>query len=334
MSYDQLVNIARYDFSHARVLLVGAGAIGREYCNAFKAMGIQQVTVISRTKETAAKCSKDFGFEAYGGGFEKALNDLKFPFDLVIVSVPIELLSRAASFVLERGNYNILVEKPGALYSDQLAKWSAQTTGGNVRIRIAYNRCVYPGFWKLKELTDQEGGITSCFYTFTEWIHRIDFSGYGKESLQRWGVSNSLHVIAMAHALIGNPAKLTAVQKGSLPWHPNGAQFTGCGSTEKGIPFSYHADWESSGRWGIEIMTRHCAYRLVPLEELYVCKKGETAWSRIDVTSGHPGVKSGLAEEVALMLLPDLEKQIPLVTLKSASEFTRASEIIFGYNAS
>ena len=154
-----------------------------------------------------------------------------------------------------------------------------------------YNRLVYPNLWKLKELVQSEGVITSCRYTFTELVHTINFNNNRNDVYERWGISNSLHIISMAHDLIGLPKKIDPYQFGKLKWHPSGDRFVGAGVTQENIPFSYHADWSSAGRWGIEIMTPQNAYRLIPLEQLYRCKKGAFDWELVETTTVFPGVK-------------------------------------------
>ena len=62
-----------------------------------------------------------------------------------------------------------------------------------------------------------------------------------------------------------------------------------------GIPFSYHANWESAGRWNIEIMTKKGKYRLSPLEELHFCKLGEISWKKIPLYTPFPKSKTGMS---------------------------------------
>lgn len=149
---------------------------------------------------------------------------------------------------------------------------------------------------------------------------------------ERWGIANSLHVISMAHDLIGLPKEMQTYRFGKLDWHPSGDRFVGAGITHENIPFSYHADWSSAGRWGIEIMTAQNAYRLIPLEKLYRCKKGTFNWEPVEITAAFSDVKQGVAEEVAIMLETELEKTIPLADIKKAAEFTELAEEIFEYD--
>ena len=331
MPYKTLLSIKDKDFSDKTVLIIGAGWMAEQYCIALTQMGVRNVCVVSRSEKSAKTCCEKFGFQPYHGGYEKCLPELG-TFDLVIVATPVHELKPAAMRAVECGNKNILVEKPASLYSSELFEWAKQTDVQNARIRIAYNRLLYPNLWKLKELVQFEGGITSCRYTFTELVHTINFNNNRTDVYERWGIANSLHVISMAHYLIGLPEEIQSYQYGKLDWHPSGDRFVGAGVTNENIPFSYHADWSSAGRWGIEIMTLQNAYRLIPLEQLYKCKRGTFNWDIIETTSAFPEVKQGIAEEVAIMLDLELGKTIPLITIEKAAEYTKLVEEILGYD--
>ncbi len=332
MSYNELIRINKLNFESKKVLIIGAGWMAQQYCNALYEMKIKDVIVISRKEESSRKCCEKYGYRPFFGGYEKVLPKLN-GFDLVIIATPIHKLQAAATFAINCGNKNILIEKPGALYSSVLEKWASKIEDIDVRIRIAYNRYLYPSLWKLKELIEMEGSVSSCFYSFTEWIHTINFTNNPPEVYQRWGIANSLHVISMAHNIIGLPRQLCSYRSGSFLWHPSGSKFVGAGVTEKGILFSYHADWNSAGRWGIEVLTPKNSYRLMPLEKLYRCKKGSVKWEEVKLTSAYPQIKTGVAEEIAIMLHRDLERNVPLVTLKEAAVLAKLAENIFGYSS-
>ena len=136
----------------------------------------------------------------------------------------------------------------------------------------------------------------------------------------------------MVFDLIGFPKEFLFYKSGKLEWHPTGSIFVGSGLSENNIPFSYHADWGSSGRWGIEIMTKENAYRLISLEELFVCRKNSFEWEKIHFDISYPKAKHGVCEEIAIMLYPKLEEKIPLVTLEKAAKFNQMAEKILGYD--
>ena len=79
-------------------------------------------------------------------------------------------------------------------------------------------------------------------------------------------------------------------------------------------------------------MTSDNAYRLIPLEELYVCPKGSTTWQKVPFKVAYPGVKQGIAEQIALMFDRQTENKIKLVSLEKAVDFNKAMEKFFGYD--
>lgn len=328
--YDNLQTIKDRDYAGKRVLLVGAAWMAGEYAKAFRAMGIDQVTVLSRSAATAEKLAGEYGFSALHGGYTARLPDLE-PFDLVVLSLPEHECIPAVESCVRHGQSNILVEKPCSLYSKRLHALAGSLSG--VRVRVAYNRVTYPNFARLHALAKAEGGVTSCHYQVTELVDSIPFGNNPEDSYVRWGCSNSLHVISMAHALIGMPEEWQSYRTGGLDWHPSGDRFHGAGRTVSGALFSYQADWQSAGRWGIDVMTPENAYRLIPMEDLFVMRKGTFSWEKVAFEIPYPGVKQGVAEELAVMLQPSLEAAIPLVTLEQAAMYTGLAEKIFGYDA-
>jgi len=330
VSYQHLISLKSRDYSNFEVLIVGAGWMAGQYAEALKKLGVRRFGMVCRSEATAGRCRERYGIEAVPGGFERGLRQLG-GFDLTIVALPIHELVTAAEAAIECGHRNILVEKPGALTRGPLAELQGRADAARARVRVAYNRLAYPNLWQLKSLVAAEGGATSCRYTFTELVRAMDFDKERPEVYQRWGIANSLHVIAMAHDLIGPPENLTALQQGSLPWHRSGDRFVGAGKTRAGVPFSYHADWSSGGRWGIEVMTAENAYRLMPLEDLYRCPRGSFDWAPVGFETPFPGVKPGVAEQTAVMLAPDVEAHVPLVALQRAMDFITLAEKILGY---
>jgi hypothetical protein len=70
---------------------------------------------------------------------------------------------------------------------------------------------------------------------------------------------------------------------GSLKWHPSASAFSGSGITDIGSVFSYSANWDAPGRWGIELLS--CNFRIIlrPLEQLYIQKRGTLSVDRVIV---------------------------------------------------
>lgn len=328
VSYSWLKNIRKQNFKKNSVILIGTGLIAQQYALALNQMKINNVQVISDSKKNGDKFCKKFGFKKhFSGGYEKNLQNLDES-DLVIVLLPIHLLYNATKKLLKNNFTNLLVEKPGSLYSSELLQLSKTITNQNVR--IGYNRLLYPSFLKLKSILSTKE-ISSCSFEFTEWVHKIMFNKYASNVYQRWGISNTLHLISMAFELIGMPKKIISQQHGELDWHKSGSSFVGSGISKSHIPFSYHADWKSAGRWNIEIMTKIGKYGFSPLEELHFCKLGETSWKKIPVYTPFTKSKAGIPEEIASMLSNDKNIREYLPSLKKAASFNQVATKIFGY---
>jgi len=327
-AYEDLTKINLLDFHEKSILVLGAGYIAEEYVIALSKLKIKNITILGNTKKNLQKFKRFSNVKIISGGYEKNLSKITKK-DLVIIALPIPKLILAAKKVIDYGHDKILIEKPGSVFKKELIEFEKLMKKEN--IFIAYNRFFYPGFHKLKLLSENEGGITSCKFDFTEWLHTIEVKKYDKDVCERWGISNSLHVISMVIGLIGFPKKISAYQFGSIKWHPTGSIFVGSGLSENEIPFSYHANWGGGGRWGIEVVTRENVYRLTPLEKLFVSKKGSTEWKKIQLQKSFLGVKEGVAEEIATILNDKLNKKIGMINLKDAIKFNRIAEEIFGY---
>ena len=327
--YDKLKKINSYQLGGKSVLIIGGGYMGKEYAHVLEQLGINDVTIVTKSPKQASDFSAKFDYTILDGGFEKQLSSVGKK-DLVIIATPTELLISATKLAIKTGQTRILLEKPGSLFHKEL--FSLNEIIDQQKVRIGYNRLLYPNFHKIKQLAKNEGGITSCKFDFTEWIHKIPFGVYQQDEYTLWGISNSLHVISMAFELIGMPKEIASFQFGKLDWHTSGSIFVGAGMSEENIPFSYHANWESSGRWMVEIMTKENSYRLMPLEKIFVCKKGTVEWKLVDFQVAFQELKFGIAEEVVAMLDDELEDEIGMVTLEKAIEYNKLAEKIFGYD--
>ena len=78
-------------------------------------------------------------------------------------------------------------------------------------------------------------------------------------------------------------------------------------------------------------ITKENIYRLIPLEKLFVSKKGSTKWEEVNLQNPFLDVKEGIAEEIATMLNDELDKKVGMISLTDAIEFNEIAEEIFGY---
>ena len=254
--------------------LIGSGPMAQAYASVLQSQGVF-FRVIGRGIDSAKSFRNATGIDVYTGGLENALALLPAP-EKAIVAVGVEQLVPTALNLLSADCQCVLLEKPGALKLSDLQRIQNIATHKNAKVFIAYNRRFYASVQKLRDLVVNDDGITSAVFEFTEWSHRLKDLQKASGVMEHWLLANSSHVIDLAFHFIGLPArgKWHAWHTGSLGWHPASSRFHGAGVSARGIPFSYHADWEAPGRWGIEFLTRSNRYVLRPMEKLYVVPLG------------------------------------------------------------
>jgi predicted dehydrogenase len=248
--------------------------MGIEYTKVLKSLKCN-FTVIGRGEESARHFESMTGISVIRGGVGKWLNKEKISNQKAIVVVSENELGRVTLNLLKKGIRNILVEKPGGSNLKDIRRVFEFANRVNAKVYIGYNRRFYASVTQAKTIIKNDGGLLSLCFDFTERSHIIAKLKKANGIKNNWLLHNSTHVIDLAFFLAGWPKKLSTYLTGGLSWHPSASVYTGAGITENGVPFSYHADWEAPGGWGIELMTKGHKLILRPLEKLQVQKIGD-----------------------------------------------------------
>ncbi len=286
-----------------RTWLIGAGPMSRDYYKVTKSLG-EPVKVLGRGDASAVAFEAATG-QPVIGSLDLTLTNEAAP-ERAIIAVSIDNLAQVASTLIRAGTKRILLEKPGAVNRAELASLSALAEANSATVIIGYNRRYHAATLAAEAMIAEDGGATSCVFEFTEWPHTITPLELAAEVKQHWMYSNSSHVTDLAFYLSGFPAELTTYRRGSLDWHRSAARFAGAGITDRGVLFSYHADWEAPGRWGVEIMTRKRRYIFRPLEKLQITQIGSTAVDMVALDySLDQGFKPGLFLQTKAFLAGD-----------------------------
>ncbi len=248
--------------------------MAQAYASALKTLGAEFV-VIGRSTTSAAAFLNATGVPVITGGLEAAIAKFSAP-ERAIAAVGVEQLASVAQQLIKGGCRQLLLEKPGALCQAELQGIQTAAQACKTSVWIAYNRRFYASVQKLRQLVIDDGGITSAVFEFTEWSHRISSLQKAPGVKEQWLLANSSHVLDLAFNTIGLPAEgqWCSYHTGTLSWHPIAGRFHGAGISERGIPFTYCADWEAPGRWGLELLTRDNRYILRPLETLQAIPLG------------------------------------------------------------
>jgi len=237
------------------IWLIGAGPMAVDYIKVLNDLDVE-FKVIGRGTDSAESVAEQTGILPYVGGLGPFLKNKSEQCTHAIVSVGVEKLTNTTIQLLEYGVKNILVEKPAGLNAKEIAQLADETKERGANVFVAYNRRFYASVIKAKEIIEKDGGVTSFNFEFTEWSHEIEKTTKAPDVKENWFLANSTHVVDLAFLLGGRPKEISSYTAGGLNWHPSASIFAGAGVSESGALFSYQANWESAGRWSVEIMTR------------------------------------------------------------------------------
>jgi predicted dehydrogenase len=260
-------------------------------------------TVIGRGEASARRFETQTGQPVVAGGLEAHLAAMPSLPDAAIVATGVEALAPTARRLVAAGVRRLLLEKPGALTRSELDALASQAGAAGAEIVIAYNRRMYASTLAAQRMIEEDGGVRSVHFEFTEWSHVIEGLPKAPGVKEAWLLGNSTHVIDLAFHLSGAPVDLSTFTAGSLPWHPAAAAFSGAGRTEQGALFSYCANWDAPGRWSVEVLTRERRLIFRPMESLQVMRRGSVAIEPVPLDdAGDKAFKPGLHEQVCRFL--------------------------------
>jgi predicted dehydrogenase len=256
-----------------KILLVGTGPMAVDYFKVLSHLGLP-FEVVGRGKDPANTFEMKTNYHPKYGGVESYINENGLNgFTHAIIAVGPEKLLEVTLFLFEKGIQKILVEKPAAVSIDQLLEKKQNLKTFQNRLFVAYNRRFYKSVEIAKNIIEEDGGLKSMSFEFTELIDRIAKRPRPVEVLNNWFFANSTHVIDLAFHFAGKPTIINAIAKsGNLDWHKT-TNYAGSGVTDRGVLFSYLSNWESAGRWGVELMTSSRRILLRPLEKVQIQKR-------------------------------------------------------------
>lgn len=271
-----------------KVLIIGSGFMTDHYLKVISSMKIESV-VIGRGVSNVNKLKIKYpDTKFYPGGLKKYIKSSSLEkFTHIFNLVNIENTIQVTETLLKYGAKKILLEKPGSLYANELISIKNQAKNKGVEILIGYNRRFYESIIKLKELITLDKGVQNIHFEFTEWVHTIKQDDYSNDVLEKWIISNSSHVLDTVFFLIGLPKEINAKSFGinKIKWHKSGSIFIGSGISVKGVPFTYNTNWNSAGRWSIEVTTNNNRYFLRPMEKLFKQKKGDIEITEVNLAN-------------------------------------------------
>jgi predicted dehydrogenase len=182
--------------------IIGCGLIGNKRAGTIPLGALKFACDLDSAKASALVTK-------YGGhGTTQTSDVFRHPdVDVVLVSAANASLAPMAGLALENGKH-VLVEKPGAVNSNQLSEIESATAGSNALLRIGYNHRFHPAFRKAYELV-READLGDLMFIRARYGHggRI---GYDREwradpALSGGGelIDQGVHLIDLAASFMG-----------------------------------------------------------------------------------------------------------------------------------
>lgn len=278
-----------------KIILFGTGYMGLEYAKVLKFLK-KDFIVVGRSQQSVDAFRQKTGIIPIPGGAEKFINLLADTSYKAIVAVSGDQIGKVTLSLIKKGLKNILVEKPAGLNYEEIKQVRQTAQKYSANVYVAYNRRLYASTIKALEIIKKDGGILSFHFEFNEPGYKLDLLESSKEIKKQWLLHNSTHVIDLAFFMGGTPKSINTYSE-------TGTIFIGFGISKKNIPFSYHANWLSPGRWGLEFMTKN--YRLIfrPMEKLHIQKKGSFEILNVAINDNlDTKFKPGLVREIKSFL--------------------------------
>ena len=257
------------------IWIIGAGTIAQEYGKVLNRLGYDYI-VIGRGEQSAQKYREIVGKDVVTGGLEAFLKTNPIVADKAILATNLDSLSSNTIQLVNYGVKDIFCEKPGFLYPSELDDVYNLSKAKGANVFYAYNRRFFASVLKAEDIINEDGGVKSFNFEFTEWGHVIENANKPKGDLENWMYANSSHVIDLAFFLGGTPIQMKSFTSGEISWHKP-AVFAGAGITDKGALFNYSANWAAPGRWSVEILTSNHRLYLRPMEQLQIQNLGSIA---------------------------------------------------------
>ena len=313
------------------IYLIGTGQMAIDYAKVLKELRTPLI-VIGRGASSANKFYESTQIKPEVGGLQQFLKDKVIePNSKVIVATGTESLMTCLLMLIKQENItDILIEKPAAISITELLENEEALLDSNKNIFIGYNRRFYLSIQKALELIQEDGGLLSMHFEFTEWAHKIEPLIKADKVKENWFFANSTHVVDAAFYIAGNPTEMDCYISGNLSWHQPSI-FSGAGITKNNVIFSYKSNWESAGRWSIELFTKERKIILCPLETINIQKRGSIEINELPFENQiETNFKPGLLKQVSSFI----ENQENLLKIKEHILNTKEiySKILKGKN--
>ena len=138
--------------------IIGAGYMAKEYYKVLRAMG-HSVLVLGRGEEKARAFEEEFGQKVFTGDYRAVLQEQETMPEYAVIAVNVGGLCTVTQELIRLGIPNILVEKPVAYRSWELAPLIQEQEQAGANVYVAYNRRFFASVQEAERRIREDGGV-------------------------------------------------------------------------------------------------------------------------------------------------------------------------------
>jgi predicted dehydrogenase len=276
-----------------RLLILGAGKMGRAHAAAFNAISdVEIVGIVSGGGDRARQLAAEYDIPRWGTNWQDLAEETE-PHACVI-AVPSLLNEKVTSEVIEYG-LHFLAEKPAALTSHAIRALAVKARAKNLIGMAAVNRRFYPTISTALDLVRFYGPVVGVTVIAPDPVRPYHARQHHPPLIyQNWARTNTIHLIDLLRLVGGDIESISgAINMGETSGEQSiAASMLFCsGALGSFLSYSSHA-----GDWELRIHGDGIEAHLVPLEQgiVTIGKEGPVSLPKSDNTNG---LKPGLKEQ-------------------------------------
>tara|TARA_Y100000816_G_scaffold291354_1_gene282471 strand:- start:958 stop:1911 length:954 start_codon:yes stop_codon:yes gene_type:complete len=248
-----------------RVIIIGAGKIGREYLkilNNKKKFHI--AAILATTYRNFKEVNKITKEKIFTTDTSNIFNKQKF--DLAIIATPVDKTYKITIKVMQHVK-TLLVEKPPALSSKEAFKLYKLSKLNKNNVFIALNRSFFNSTIAAKSILKNYKENRIVEVTDQENTFRAKKTGHKKIVLKKWMYANSIHMVDYFRIFCrGSVKKIRNYDKIKSTFDKKiSLSKIFFSSGDMGV---YKAFWNLPSKWNVKIVSESIFINLLPLEKI------------------------------------------------------------------
>lgn len=249
-----------------KVLIVGAGRIGREYLKILNQKRIFEVKGIFATSNKNLKEVKKITKKNIFTTNENFLKNKSF--DLAIIAVPVDKTFQVSKKIMKYAK-TLLIEKPPSLNLKDANNLLKQSELNRNKLFVALNRAYFDSTIEALKIIKNNKNKRIVEVTDQEDVYSAKKAGHSKKVLNKWMYANSIHMVDYFRLFCRGRVK-NIIHFDNLKSTFDKKIFISKIIFSSGDIGIYKAFWNLPNKWQVKIISKNIFINLFPLEKISI----------------------------------------------------------------